>query len=216
VLVVGASGNVGPFVVQVAKAMGAEVTGVARTEKLDFVRSLGADHVVDYTVMDPAKTGERYDWIVDVDAHHGFLHWRRAVRRGGVYVAMGGSARWIVQALLVAPVISLATGRKMSLLLWWKPLNPPDMERLGRLMGEGSVRPRIDRRFGLDDVVAALRWVDEGHARGKVLVIPGEHRHGREEVDEASAESFPASDPPGWSGGATIGDDGLMEPRAIA
>ena len=213
VLVVGASGNVGPFAVQVAKAMGAEVTGVARTEKLEFVRSLGADHVIDYIASDPAKTGERYDWIVDVDAHDGFLHWRSAVRRGGVYVAMGGSSRWLVQALLVAPVVSLATGRRMSLLLWWKPLNPPDVERLSRLIGEGSVRPRIDRRFPLEETVAALRWVDDGHARGKVLVIPGEHRHSTAEIDEASADSFPASDSPGWSEGATIGDEAVTGPR---
>ena len=98
VMVVGASGNVGPFLVQIAKSMGAEVTGVARTDKLDFVRSLGADHLIDYTTTDYRRTGERFDWIADVDAHHGFLQWPRALRPRGVYVAMGGSGAWLLQA----------------------------------------------------------------------------------------------------------------------
>jgi NADPH:quinone reductase-like Zn-dependent oxidoreductase len=173
VLVVGASGNVGPFVVQIAKGMGAEVTGVCRTDKVDFVRSLGADRVIDYTTTDAARTGDRYDWIVDVDAHHGFFHWRGAVKRGGVYVAMGGSMTWILQALFVAPVISLATRRHMGLLLWWKPFRREDVETLERLVADGTIRPPIDRRFPLAEAADALRHVDGGRARGKVLVTMG-------------------------------------------
>jgi NADPH:quinone reductase-like Zn-dependent oxidoreductase len=170
VLVVGASGNVGPFVVQIAKSMGAEVTGVSSTGKMDFVRSLGADEVIDYTTTDYTRTGDRYDWIVDVDAHHSVLRWRRSLRRNGVYVAMGGSGSWLLQALFVAPFVSLATGKRMGLLLWWKPFRPDDVATLERLIGTGDVKPVIDRRYPLDGIVDALRWVDDGHAKGKVVI----------------------------------------------
>ena len=172
VLVDGASGNVGPFAVQVAKALGAEVTGVCQTAKMDFVRSLGADHVLDYTKVDYTKAGVRYEWIVDVDSHHSILAVRRALRSNGVYVTLGGTSRTILAAMVLGPLISLASDRWTGLLLWWKPFNPPDVERLLELINAGSVRPVIDRRYPLDEVVAALRWVDEGHARGKVIVTP--------------------------------------------
>jgi NADPH:quinone reductase-like Zn-dependent oxidoreductase len=172
VLIDGASGNVGPFAVQIARAAGAEVTGVARTEKLDFVRSLGADHVIDYTTTDYTKTGERYDWIVDTDSHHSLQAVRRALVPGGVYVTLGGTSWPILASIVAAPFISRATGRRMGLLLWWKPFNPPDMARVAQLIAAGEVTPAIDRRYPLDQVADALRWVDEGHARGKVLVIP--------------------------------------------
>jgi len=172
VLVDGASGNVGPFAVQIAKAAGAEVTGVARAEKLDFVRSLGADHVIDYTATDYTRAGQRYDWIVDTDSHHSLLAVRRALVPGGVYVTLGGTSWPILGSILAAPFISRAVGRRMGLLLWWKPFNPPDIQRVTDLIAEGAVRPAIDRRYPLDQVVDALRWVDDGHARGKVLVIP--------------------------------------------
>src|SRR6185503_8060257 len=126
VLIDGASGNVGPFAVQIAKAAGAEVTGVARTEKLDFVRALGADHVIDYRTTDYTRTGERYDWIVDTDSHHSLLAVRRALVPGGVYVTLGGTSWPIVASILAAPFVSRAVGRRMGLLLWWKPFNPPD------------------------------------------------------------------------------------------
>ena len=170
VMVVGASGNVGPFVVQIAKSMGAEVTGVSSTDKLDLVRSLGADHVVDYRKVDPTRTGERYDWIVDVDAHHSILRWRHALQPNGVYVAMGGSTAWILQAVLQTPAARLATGKRMGLLTWWKPFKAEDVETLKGLIAAGAVKPVIDRRFPLDEVVEALRHVDEGRAKGKVVI----------------------------------------------
>jgi NADPH:quinone reductase-like Zn-dependent oxidoreductase len=172
VLIDGASGNVGPFAVQIAKAAGAEVTGVARTEKLDFVRSLGADHVIDYTTADYTRAGSRYHWIVDTDSHHSLLAVRRALVPGGAYVTLGGTSWPILLSILAAPFISRAVGRSMGLLLWWKPFHPPDVARITDLIAEGKVRPAIDRQFPLDRVVDALRWVDEGHALGKVLVIP--------------------------------------------
>jgi NADPH:quinone reductase-like Zn-dependent oxidoreductase len=170
VLIDGASGNVGPFAVQIAKSFGAEVTGVCSAAKMDFVRSLGADHVLDYTKVDYTKTGERYDWIVDTDSHHPILGIRRALRPNGVYVTLGGTALPIFAALLVGAVISKATDKWMGLLIWWKPFKVEDVDTLKTLIAAGKVKPVIDRRFPLSEVVEALRYVDEGRASGKVVI----------------------------------------------
>jgi NADPH:quinone reductase-like Zn-dependent oxidoreductase len=172
VLIVGASGNVGPFLVQIAKNMGAEVTGVARGDKLDLVTALGADHAMDYTQVDYTKAGDRYDWIVDVDAHHSILAVRRALKPDGVYITLGGTGLRILEAFIVGAVMSLATRRWTGLMFWWKPFAAADVDRLKELMAAGVIHPVIDRRYPLDEVVEALRYVDDGHARGKVLVIP--------------------------------------------
>ena len=171
VLVDGASGNVGPFAVQIAKALGAEVTAVASTDKLDFVRSLGADHVLDYTQVDYTTLGRRYDWILDTDSHHPLLRIRHALRRGGVYVTLGGTAVQLIQILFMAPVVGLASGTRMGLLLWWKPFRAEDVAALADLYASGRLRPAIDRRYPLAEVADALRYVDDGHARGKVVVV---------------------------------------------
>ena len=170
VLIDGASGNIGPFAVQIAKSMGAEVTGVCSTGKVGFVRSLGADHVIDYAEVDYTSTGERYDWIVDTDSHHPILRIRHALRPNGVYVTLGGTGLSILAALLMGPVISMATDKWMGLLIWWKPFNPDDVATLKDLIAAGKVKPRIDRRYPLTDVVEALRWVDDGRATGKVII----------------------------------------------
>ena len=170
VLIDGASGNVGPFAVQIAKSMGAEVTGVCSTGKVGFVRSLGADHVIDYAEVDYTSTGERYDWIVDTDSHHPILRIRRALRPNGVYITLGWTGWPILAALLMGPVISMATDKWMGLLIWWKPFNPDDVATLKDLIAAGKVKPFIDRRFTLDQVVEALRYVDEGHSKGKVVI----------------------------------------------
>jgi NADPH:quinone reductase-like Zn-dependent oxidoreductase len=171
VLVVGASGNVGPFAVQIAKARGAHVTGVASAAKLDLVRSLGADEVIDYRAVDYTRPAEPYDWIVDVNAHHPVMAWRDAVRPGGVYAALGAdSAAWFARALVEGPAVSLARRRHMGMMLHWKPFHAADVETLTRLIAAGQVRPVIDRRYALSELVEALRYVDEGHALGKVVV----------------------------------------------
>jgi NADPH:quinone reductase-like Zn-dependent oxidoreductase len=170
VLIAGASGNVGPFAVQIAKALGAEVTGVASGSKLDLVTSLGADHVIDYTTTDYTKTGERYDWIIDTDSHHSIFAVRRALRHDGVYVTLGGEGLAILQAMVVGPLISFTSDRWMGLLFWWKPFKDSDVETITALIARGSVRPVIDRTYPLADVVEALRHVDEGRARGKVVI----------------------------------------------
>jgi NADPH:quinone reductase-like Zn-dependent oxidoreductase len=170
VLIDGASGNVGPFAVQIAKAMGAEVTGVARGDKLDFVRSLGADHVIDYEKVDYTRAGERYDWIVAVDAHYPIRAVRRALKPNGVYLTMGGETGTIFAALGGSLLMSRFGDKWSGLLIWWKPMHRPDVDKLKQLIAAGQLRPVIDRRYSLDQVVDALRWVEDGRARGKVVI----------------------------------------------
>ena len=171
VLIDGASGNVGPFAVQIAKAMGAEVTGVASGDKLDFVRSLGADHAIDYETVDYTEAGERYDWIVAVDAHHPIRAVRRVLRPSGVYITMGGDTGAILAAMGGSLFMSRFGDKWSGLMLWWKPMHRPDVATLTELIAAGKVRPVIDRRYRLDQVVEALRWVEDGHARGKVVIV---------------------------------------------
>src|SRR5687767_3301612 len=151
VLIDGASGNVGPFAVQIAKSMGAEVTGASSTAKVDFVRSLGADHVLDYTKVDYTRTGERYDWIVDTDSHHSILAVRRALRPNGVYVTLGGTSLPIVAGLIIGPLISLVSDKYTGLMLWWKPFNADDLATIAELIRIGKIKPAIDRRFPLSE-----------------------------------------------------------------
>jgi NADPH:quinone reductase-like Zn-dependent oxidoreductase len=172
VLIDGASGNVGPFAVQIAKALGAEVTGTCRTEKVDFVRSLGADHVIDFTQVDYTKGSERYDWILDTDSHHSIPACRRALRPDGRYVTLGAGSLAAFVALLAGNTVSLGTRRKSGLMLWWRPFDRDDVATLTGLIADGKLVPAIDRRYPLTQVVDALRHVDDGLARGKVLVIP--------------------------------------------
>lgn len=170
VLIDGASGNVGPFAVQIAKTLGAEVTGVASAGKLDFVRSLGADHVMDYRTVDYTKTGERYHWILDTDSHHSIRAVRRALRPNGTYVTLGGSTWPLLQGMVVGSLVSLVSDRWSGLMLWWKPFDRADLATVTDLIAAGKVRAVIDRRFPLSEIVEALRWVADGHAAGKVVI----------------------------------------------
>jgi NADPH:quinone reductase-like Zn-dependent oxidoreductase len=170
VLIDGASGNVGPFAIQIAKHLGAEVTGVCSTAKMDLVRSLGADHVIDYTTTDYTATGDRYDWIVDTDSHHPIRHVRRALRDGGRYVSLGGDSLPLFAAILMGPLLSIGSSRRAGLMLWWKPFHAPDVATITGLVESGAVTPRVDRRYPLSETADALRWVDDGHAKGKVVI----------------------------------------------
>jgi NADPH:quinone reductase-like Zn-dependent oxidoreductase len=170
VLVDGASGNVGPFAVQLAKHMGAEVTGSASASKLDFVRLLGADHVFDYRQVDFTKQPERYDWIIAADSHHPVLSVRRSLWPNGQYATLGGGTMEILEAMVVGPVANLAGTRWSGIMLWWKPFHEPDVKTLSDLVLAGALRPAIDSVYPLDGVVAALTKVDQRRASGKVLI----------------------------------------------
>ena len=174
VLIDGASGNVGPFAVQLAKIAGAHVTGVCRTDKVDFVRSLGADEVIDYTQVDYASSGQRWDWILAVDAHYPMLRLRRALVSDGVYVTEGGNTRSFFGSLIVGLLITLATRKWMGMVLWWKPFDRADLQRVTDLVASGRLRPAIDRLLPLEQAAEALRIVDDGEATGKIVlsVVP--------------------------------------------
>ena len=170
VLIDGASGNVGPFAIQIAKSMGAEVTAVASQAKLDFVRSLGADHVIDYTTVDYTATGARYDWILDTDSHHPIRRVRRALRSGGTYVTLGGEARPLIGALILGPLASLASDKSSRAAPVVEAVRSGRRRDPDRPCRERRGHASIDRRFPLSETVAALQWMDDGHARGKVVI----------------------------------------------
>jgi NADPH:quinone reductase-like Zn-dependent oxidoreductase len=168
VLINGASGGVGTFAVQLAKYFGAEVTGVCSTKKLDLVRSIGAAQVIDYTQEDFTKSGQRYDLILDIAAYHSIFDCRRALRPGGRYVCIGGSMARFFQAMLLGPLISMMGSKKMGTL--FGPPNQQDMVFLIELFEVGKVVPVIDRRYPLSEVAEALRYLEEGNARGKIVI----------------------------------------------
>jgi len=166
VLIVGASGGVGTFAVQIAKAFGAEVTGVCSTSKVDLVRSIGADHVLDYTQEDFAEG--RYDLILDAGAHRSLFDCRRALEPDGTYVQVGGSTGRLFEAMLVGPLLSAIDGRTMGNMMT-KP-DRDDLLAICELVEAGEVTPAIDRRYPLAEVPEAIRYVEDGRARGKVVV----------------------------------------------
>jgi len=169
VLINGAGGGVGTFAVQIAKSFGAEVTGVDSPSKLDMLRSLGADHVIDYTQEDFTKSGQRYDFILDVVASRSIFDYKRALSPSGVYVMVGGSLAAILQAFLLGPLISMTGNKKMGIVMW-KPNNKEDLAILEELFEAGKVVPVIDRRYPLSETAEALRYLEEGHARGKIII----------------------------------------------
>jgi NADPH:quinone reductase-like Zn-dependent oxidoreductase len=154
--------------VQLAKFYGAEVTGVDNTGKLDFMRSLGADHVIDYTQEDFTKNGNQYDLILDLVAHRSVFAYKRALRPNGSYFMVGGSVATIFQILLLGPWIRRTAGKKIRLLAV-QP-NPKDLVFITELYEAGKVVPVIDRRYPLSEVPEALRYLGEGRAKGKVVI----------------------------------------------
>lgn len=171
VLINGASGGVGTFAVQIAKSLGAEVTGVCSTRNVEMVRSIGADHVFDYTKEDYTNSGQRYDLIIDMVGNHSLLANRKALEPDGVLVMVGGpKGDWIaplknpLKALFLSPFV------KQELVMVLAKLNNEDLVILGDLMQAGKVTPVIDRRYELSEVEAAIRYSEEGRARGKIII----------------------------------------------
>ena len=168
VLINGASGGVGTFAVQIAKSFGAEVTAVCSTRNVAMARSLGADHVIDYTQEDFTKNGQRYDLILAVNGYQSISDYQRALSPAGMYVMSGGSGAQMSQAMLLGPWISMTGSKKMGNLLA-KP-NQKDLVFVKELLEAGKVVPVIDRRYTLSEVPEAIRYLEEGHAKGKVVI----------------------------------------------
>ena len=172
VLINGASGGVGTFTVQLAKSFGAEVTGVCSTRNVALVQSLGADHVIDYTREDFTKGGERYDLIVDTVGNHPLLEYRRVLAPKGMFILIGapneghwlGGVSVMLKAMMLSPFVS------QQFVPFLAELNQKDLTVLGDLMRAGKLTPVIDRRYKLSEVPAALRYLEAGHARGKVVI----------------------------------------------
>src|SRR5438132_11781339 len=175
VLINGASGGVGTFAVQIAKSLSADVTGVCSTKNVDLVRSLGADHVIDYTKEDFTKGDQRYDVILDNVANHSLSECRRVLNPDGKYVLIGGGGvnegRWLGPGLthaLNAMFLSKFVSQKMGMML--AELNQKDLTALADLMQSGKVTPVIDRTYTLSELPQAIEYLEQGHARGKVVV----------------------------------------------
>ena len=168
VLINGASGGVGTFAVQIAKAFGAEVTAVCSIGKMDMARSIGADQVIDYTKEDFTKAGQRYDLVFAANGYHPILDYRRALAPKGIYVMAGGTKAQLFQAMLLGPWISLAGSKKTRGVS--ANVNQKDLVYIKGLLEAGKIKPVIDRRYLLSEVPEALRYLGDGHARGKVAI----------------------------------------------
>lgn len=174
VLIDGASGGVGTLAVQIAKSFGAEVTAVCRTRNLDMARSIGADHVIDYTQEDFTRNGRRYDLILAVNGNHPILDYRRALNPNGTCIVAGGSLAQVFQAILLGPLVSRVGTRKISF-MGIATTPKKDLLVIKELLEAGKIAPVIDKSYPLSEVPQALRYLAEEHARGKV-VITIEHK----------------------------------------
>ncbi|MEZ4862775.1 MAG: NAD(P)-dependent alcohol dehydrogenase [Caldilineaceae bacterium] len=172
VLINGASGGVGTFAVQIAKALDAEVTGVCSTRKVEMVHTIGADHVIDYTKEDFTQSGERYDLILAVGGAQSLSAYRRALTPTGNYVMIGGSSMTqFYQAMLLGPWLSMTGSQKMTLMMV-KP-NQKDLAFVAELLETGQVTPVIDKQYALAEVPAAIRTLEAGRVQGKVVINLG-------------------------------------------
>jgi NADPH:quinone reductase-like Zn-dependent oxidoreductase len=168
VLINGASGGVGTFAVQIAKYFGAEVTAVCSTKNLEMARSLGADYVIDYSQEDFTKSGQQYDLILAANGYHPIMDYQRALQSSGIYVMTGGTGAQMFQALTLGPLISMFGKRKMGGLS--ASSNQNDLVFIKQLLESGKIRSVIDRRFPLSETANAMRYLEEGHARGKIVI----------------------------------------------
>lgn len=168
VAVVGASGGVGMFAVQIAKALGAEVTAISSTKKLERLRSLGADHVIDYTREDFTRSSQRYDLILAVNGYRPLAEYRRALKPLGTYVVVGGEGRQISESLMMGPLVSRRGGQTVTSLT--ATPNAGDLSFVKDLIEAGKVHPVIDQIYPLENTADAVRYVGAGHAAGKVII----------------------------------------------
>jgi NADPH:quinone reductase-like Zn-dependent oxidoreductase len=168
VLVNGASGGVGAYAVQIAKALGAEVTGTCSASKVDFVRSLGADHVVDYRQADVTQSDAQFDIILDIGAFRAAGDYRPVLKAGGIYVLVGGAISRLLRLLALKPLLQRTTGMRLAVLS--AKFNPADMDALTVLVEAGQVVAYIDRRFSLAEAPEAMRYFESGAVRGNAVI----------------------------------------------
>lgn len=173
VLIHGASGAVGTFAVQLAKSFGAEVTAVCSPRNLENARRLGADHVIDYTQEDFARTGRTYDLILAVNGARSPLDYRKALRRPGRCVVLGGAMSQILQTLLLSRWVSEAGGRTIGF-MGIARMNSADLDRLKELLAAEKIKPLIERRYPLSQTAEAVEYVAQGHAQAKVVITLGD------------------------------------------
>jgi NADPH:quinone reductase-like Zn-dependent oxidoreductase len=169
VLINGAGGGQGTFAVQIAKYYGAEVTGVDHTSKLARLRSIGADHVIDYTQEDYTRSGQQYDLIFDVVAYRSFFDYRRALNPEGIFMVVGGSLATFLQVLILGVLFSRIESKRLGLNVY-EANKKEDLSFLAELFEAGSVVPVIDSRYPLSEVPEALRYLEEGHVQGKIVI----------------------------------------------
>lgn len=170
VLIVGASGGVGTFAVQIAKAFGTEVTAVCSTSKMDMVRSIGASHIIDYTKEDFSQNGQHYDLIIGANGNYSLSDYKRALAPEGTYVCTGGTMAQIFESMLLAPLQSMNGNKTLKNMGVAQP-SQNDLAFMKELLEAGKVVPVIDRCYPLSEVPAALQYLGEGHARGKVVIL---------------------------------------------
>ncbi len=183
VLIQGAGGGVGTYLVQVAKAAGATVTAVCGERNVELMKSLGADHVVDYAHEDFTQNGERYDVIFGVNGYHSVLEYRRCLKPGGRYAMIGGGARQLFEALLLGKLAFMFSGKSVHSLKVDDSIRDTDLAELGQMMAAGQLRPVIERTFPLHEAVEAIRFVELGHVRGKVVLeMPSDQASGTVDV----------------------------------
>lgn len=173
VLINGASGGVGTYAVQLAKAFGAEVTAVCSTRNVEMARSIGADEVIDYTQNDFTRNARQYDLIIAANGDHPLSDYKRALSLDGVYVCTGGSMRQIFQSMLQGPILSMRGKQKFGNLMAHS--NVGDLAFVSELAENGQVKPVIDRCYPLPEAADAMRYLGEGHARGKVVITMEHH-----------------------------------------
>lgn len=171
VAVNGAAGCVGPFAIQIAKTYGAEVTGIDHTDKLDVMRTAGADHVIDYSEEDYSRQGERYDFILDIACNNEVLASARALRQGGTYRQISRKLSGYADAVVVGGFMTLATTKRMGVFSW-QPNRTEDLEFLGDLVLSGEMQALIDRRVSLAGVPEAMAHLASGRSAGKLVVVP--------------------------------------------
>jgi NADPH:quinone reductase-like Zn-dependent oxidoreductase len=168
-MIYGASGGIGTYALQLAKASGAEVTAVCSTRNVSLARSFGADHVIDYTKEDFAQAGKQYDLILAVNGYRSLWTYRRALKPKGLYVLVGGAVRQILEGLLLGKWLSQNGGKTMGSMGVTR-INQGDLTHISELLQDGQIAPVIDRCYPLNQTAAAMRYLIEHHAQGKVII----------------------------------------------